>query len=91
MRTLISGTLVFLLSLVCSAQTQNQTEAPVAPARQDGGVRAVLESIVIPPIPNQPFTATLQTEWIQYTGEGGTITLVNERPLARDSKGRVYQ
>ncbi|HTS07257.1 MAG TPA: hypothetical protein VMP68_16875 [Candidatus Eisenbacteria bacterium] len=91
MRTLMSGTLVLLLSAACSAQTQNQTETPETPARQDGGVRAVLESIVIPPIPNQPFTATLQTEWIQYTGEGGTITLVNERPLARDSKGRVYQ
>jgi hypothetical protein len=26
-----------------------------------------------------------------HTGEGGTITLVNERPIVRDSKGRIYQ
>lgn len=91
MRMLLSGALAFLLSVTCFAQNQNQTEKPEIQARQDGGVRAVLESIVIPPIANQPFTATLQTEWVQYTGEGGTMTLVNERPLARDSKGRVYQ
>jgi hypothetical protein len=46
---------------------------------------------VIPPIPKHPFSATLDTEWVQYTGGGGTVTLVNERPIARDSEGRIYQ
>ena len=89
MRTLILASLWFLSSLAVIAQTP--AEQPTRPAAQDGGVRAVLESIVIPPIPNQPFSATLETEWIQYSGEGGTITLVNERPIVRDSKGRIYQ
>jgi hypothetical protein len=89
MRTLTSGFLWFFLSLSVSAQTPTEQSAP--PAAQDGGTREVLESIVIPPIPNHPFSATLQAEWIRYTGEGGTITLANERPIARDSKGRIYQ
>jgi len=91
MRTLISGALALLLTPFCSAQSQTQTEVPANPAKQDGGARAVMESIVIPPIPNHPFTATLQTEWIQYGGEGGTVTPVNERPIVRDGEGRVYQ
>ncbi len=89
MRPLILGILWLFLSVAVIAQTPTQQPAP-APA-QDGGVRAVLESIVIPPIPNHPFSATLETEWIQYTGGGGTVTLVNERPVVRDSKGRIYQ
>lgn len=89
MRLLISGTLAFLLSLLCSAQ--NETPKSMYSPGQDGGIRAVLESIVIPPIPNHPFSATLQTEWVQYAGEGGTVTLVNERPIVRDGKGRIYQ
>ena len=89
MRLFIRGILWFFLSLTIAAQTP--TEQPARPAAQDGGVRAVLESIVIPPIPNHPFSATLETEWIQYTGGGGTVTLVNERPIVRDSKGRIYQ
>lgn len=89
MRSLTLGILCFSLSLAIVAQTPTPQSAP-QPA-QDGGFREVLESIVIPPIPNQPFSATLQTEWVRYTGEGGTITLANERPIARDGKGRIYQ
>lgn len=89
MRTLPLGIFCFLLSVATLAQTTTvQSDTPPKP---DGGVRAVLESIVIPPIPNHPFSATLETEWVQYTGSGGTVTLVNERPIVRDSKGRIYQ
>ena len=58
---------------------------------QDGGVREVLESIVIPPIPNSPFEATLDTEWVRYAPDGATITFVNERHIARDRRGRIYE
>jgi hypothetical protein len=76
---------------MCCAQTQQpQPHQPVSSAR-DGGVREVLESIVIPPIPNAPFTATLQTEWVKYAGDGATITLANERHVARDGRGRIYE
>lgn len=89
MRTLIPGVCWLVLSIAMAAHTPKAE--PQRPPAQDGGTREVLESIVIPPIPNQRFTATLQTEWIRYTGEGGSITLVNERPLARDRKGRIDQ
>ena len=58
---------------------------------EDGGTREILESIVITPLPNAPFTATLETEWVKYLYTGGTITLVNRRRLARDKTGRFYQ
>jgi len=83
-----------LLCSGCLAQTvqpQSPEQSPFAAPSRDGGVREVLESIVIPPIPNAPFTATLDTEWDRYTAEGATITLANERHIARDRKGRVYQ
>ena len=37
-----------------------------------------------------PFTLTLETEWVRMLGDGGTITSVNMRRIARDSAGRVY-
>jgi hypothetical protein len=89
-----TGLLSFLcLSLVCFAQTQEsqQPHPPVPGPASDGGVREVLESIVIPPIPNAPFTATLDTEWVRFSPEGGTFTLVNERHIARDGRGRIYE
>ncbi len=57
----------------------------------DGGVRQTLESIYIPPIPNAPFSAIVHTQWIRSLPEGGTITLVNQRLVARDSEGRIYE
>jgi len=62
-----------------------------APATQDGGVREVLESIAIPPIPHVPFFATLDTEATKYTADGATMTFVNERHIARDTQGRIYE
>src|ERR1051326_4296179 len=69
-----------------SAQTQ-----PQIISEQDGGVDQVLQSIVIPPMPNAPFSLTLQTEWVQTLSDGGTITLINERHIARDKAGRIFQ
>ena len=86
MRVSMAGILA-LLSLVCLAQTaqpQSFEQSALASPSRDGGVREVLESIGILPIPNAPFTATLATEWVRYTAEGATITLVNERHIARD-------
>jgi hypothetical protein len=56
-----------------------------------GLVAEVLESIYIPALKNAPFTATVQTEWVRYLPDGGTFTLVNQRPIDRDSQGRIYQ
>jgi hypothetical protein len=57
----------------------------------DGGVSQTLQSIYIPPIQGAPFSATVHTEWIKYLPDGGTITLVNQRQVARDSLGRIYE
>ncbi len=58
---------------------------------QDGGTRETIESIVIPPKPDAPFTLTLATEWVKTFYDGGTYTVVNQRRIARDAKGRIYQ
>lgn len=57
----------------------------------DGGTREVLESIAVPPKAGAPFTLKLDTEWVKPLAEGNTVTLVNERTIARDSSGRIYQ
>jgi hypothetical protein len=81
---------LLLASSLAAVAQQGQPVRPISPA-QDGGMRTVLESIVVPPIPNAPFTATLVTEWARPAGDGATITLVNQRQLARDANGRLYE
>ena len=91
--------IICFLPLVAIVSAQSPPPSPqAAPAKpapqynvQDGGVRETLESIVIPPKAGAPFTITLQTEWVKTLYDGGTITSVNQRRIARDSKGRVYQ
>jgi hypothetical protein len=58
---------------------------------RDGGVSQVLQSIYIPPLLNAPFTATVHTQWIRQLPDGGAFTLVNQRRIARDSLGRIYE
>lgn len=82
--------LVLVLAVAATAEAQVQQQRPVMPA-QDGGVREVLESIVVPPIPNAPFSATLETEWARPVPGGATITFVNQRHIARAADGRLYE
>ena len=88
MRTFFAG-ILGLSSFICAAQThepmpQEPQRADVRPSPghpqtgQDGGNREVLESIVIPPIPNAPFFATLATESVKYSADGGSMTFVND-------------
>jgi hypothetical protein len=58
---------------------------------EDGGVFQRFASIVIPPKANAPFVSTLQTEWVRTMADGGSVTLVNERKIARDGSGKIYQ
>ena len=58
---------------------------------EDGGMNEVLESIAIPSTAHAPFYATLDTEWARPLVGGGSYTFQNERHIARDSFGRVYQ
>ena len=73
--------------LAQTGATQSNQQAYV----QDGGVSQRLESIFIPPMAGAPFTLTLSTEWIQTTPDGGTLTTVNQRRIARQGNGRFYQ
>lgn len=66
--------------------------AQTRPARPpDGGTREVLVSILIPSLPNAPFSATVSTESIRLLADGSRITLVNRRAIARDTAGRIFQ
>jgi hypothetical protein len=58
---------------------------------RDGGVSEVLQSIYIPPLVDAPFTAIVHTEWTRPMVGGGTFTFVNQRQVARDSRGRIYE
>jgi hypothetical protein len=58
---------------------------------RDGGVSEVLQSIYIPPLLNAPFTAMVHTEWTRPMSGGGNFTFVNQRQVARDSRGRIYE
>jgi hypothetical protein len=86
--------LVAPLSLLLTVSAFATAQAPgTQPIRRvpDGGTRGVMESIFIPPKPGAPFTLVLDTEWSRPMANGGTFTMVNERRIARDSKGRIYE
>jgi hypothetical protein len=57
----------------------------------DGGVTETLQSIYIPPLVGAPFTAVVHTEWARPIPGGGTYAVVNQRRVARDSQGRIYE
>src|SRR6202047_174267 len=85
--------LLALLAFLWTPKSYAQTEPPpLAPGArpsgpqqpvqqyrvEDGGTREVLESIVIPPKANAPFSLLLQTEWVKTLPDGGTITSENQ-------------
>lgn len=79
-------TTLLAISLCASAQrSMGQMQM------RDGGVSEVLQSIYIPPLLNAPFTAVVHTEWARPIPGGGTYTAVNQRRVARDSRGRIYE
>jgi hypothetical protein len=86
------GLLPFLIAFavlsIPSAIGQTSEEVRHAP---DGGTREMIVSIFIPPIPNAPFTATVNTEWTRRLENGATSTIKNHRTVARDSTGRIFQ
>jgi hypothetical protein len=96
--------LPILLSLFTCSNAPAQEPAivpdvrPVGPQKsgqqfyaEDGGAHGgILESIVIPPKLNAPFTLLLETEWVRELPDGGSITTINKRRIARDTEGRIY-
>lgn len=82
-------------ALAAGQAQQNQAQQNQAQQRvthvADGGTSEVLESIEIPSIVHAPFYATLDTEWERPLAGGGSYTFQNERHIARDNAGRVYE
>jgi hypothetical protein len=101
----ILSSLPVLLTLFIGQNTMAQEPAivpnpqPIGPQKpvqqyyaEDGGAHGgILESIVIPPKLQAPFTLLLETEWVRGLPDGGSITTVNKRRIARDTDGRIYE
>lgn len=87
--------LFLVVSLLCApAITMGQSaQVPPQPVAHvvDGGTNGTMESIFVPPLKSAPFSLMLDTEWLRPLGNGGTFTLANQRRIARDGKGRIYQ
>jgi len=86
---LLSGFFILPGSASLAQAPQPSPQQPQRPP--DGGTREVLISILIPSLPNAPFTATVNTEWIRQLPDGSAITLKNHRAIARDAAGRIFQ
>jgi hypothetical protein len=84
----IFGCVVMFAVMSRVARPQSPDEGGVS---FDGGGHEILESIFVPYIANAPFTMTLASEWVRPLPNGGTFTVVNSRPIKRDSVGRIYQ
>lgn len=87
-----------LLAVCCVPAMRGQQPSTPSPAPQiantnplGGGVTQTLQSIYIPTILNAPFTAIVHTQWIRPLMDGGSFTVVNQRQIARDSAGRIYE
>jgi hypothetical protein len=77
-----------IVSLFHPAPTTAQEPIQHAP---DGGTREHVDSIEIPPIPNAPFSATVVTEIAHILPDGSKRITSNQRLVARDTSGRVFQ
>lgn len=82
---------------LCARLLTAQTPPAASPGQatirtQDGGGGSLfIDSLFIPPLTRAPFDLTLATEWVRPLANQGTLTLVNERRIERDSRGRIYQ
>jgi hypothetical protein len=93
MKRLATLLLIAPLAAAALAQTEHTQDSGSAPGpfTRDGGVSEVMQSIYIPPLVNAPFTAIVNTEWTRPLPSGGNYTFVNQRRVARDARGRIYE
>jgi hypothetical protein len=78
----------FGLALALLASTAPAQEATHAP-----DYRAIrrLAPLDFPPKRNAPFMAIAKTTWVQILPDDSTVTTQNERVVARDMDGRIFQ
>ena len=89
-RVLVAPSVVAAFScLLSSAYLTAQDEGPMhAP---DYRAQQFLIALYVGPQPNAPFTATAKTVWVKIMPDDSTITTWNERTVARDMDGRIFQ
>jgi len=73
------------LPLNLTAQQGDPQHAPDFRARQ------YLRALYFGPKTNAPFAATAKTIWVQIMPDNSTITIQNQRFVARDMDGRIFQ
>ncbi|HEX3892758.1 MAG TPA: hypothetical protein VHW46_09320 [Terracidiphilus sp.] len=83
--------LCFSLLACTAAVPAQETNKPATIRANDGGQTGPMQSIFVPPKAGAPFSLNLAAEWTRPLANGGTYTLVNERKIARDAAGRIYQ
>jgi hypothetical protein len=57
----------------------------------DGQAPLLISPLFIPPKPEAPFTAVAKTLVVQVLPDGSTVTSQNERHVARDADGRIFE
>jgi hypothetical protein len=84
--------LVIAAALVCAPRIalaqEGAAEASHAP---DGDSFEQIQSIIIPPVTNAPFTATVTAKWVRKLQDGSEVTTTNHRLVERDGSGRIFQ
>jgi hypothetical protein len=92
LRELKAWRVVFAVAIVLGGGDHAaRAQDDASTAATDGGGQEILQSIFVPLIPHAPFSLTLATEWTRPMNNGGTYTVVNSRPIKRDSVGRIYE
>src|SRR5260370_38190053 len=104
MRSLTS--LLILVALVTCKRTRAQGEPAIVPNAQpvgpqkpvqqyyvedEGAHGGILESIVVQPKMNAPFTLLLQNKWVKALPDAGKITTVNQGRIERDTESSIYK
>jgi hypothetical protein len=82
---LIFAGLALAAVVCCSAQDSGPMHAP------DGQAPLLISPLYLPPKPNAPFTAVAKTLVVQTLPDGSTVTSQNERHVARDMDGRIFE
>jgi hypothetical protein len=68
-----------------AAAAQEPAHAP------DYRAQKFIAPLDFPPKPNAPFMAVARTTWVQILPDSSTVTYQNERVVARDMDGRIFQ
>ncbi len=80
--------LVSFLVLALPASASPQEAPGHAP---DYRAQQRIAPLDFPPKPDAPFMAIAKTTWVQMLPDGSTVTYQNERTVARDTEGRIFQ